>query len=188
MSDRFEIQEVSLLPGVHVLERRPRHDDRGWFERVYDAGELTGVLGTRTIAQVNRAFSNKKGSVRGLHVQGPPSPEIKIVSCIRGAIFDVAVDLRRGSPTFARWHAVELTDGNRRSLVIPEGFAHGFQALVDDCELLYVHTAPYDQGAERGVHVTDPRLAIPWPLEVRHLSARDTNLPNVGLDFAGIVL
>ena len=186
MSDRFDIQEVPLA-GVYVLERLPRHDERGWLERVYDTGELAGVLGTRTIAQVNRTFAKRKGSVRGFHVQGPPSAEVKIVSCTRGAVFDVAVDLRRGSPTFAQWHAEELSEANRRSLVIPEGFAHGFQTLAA-CELLYVHTALYDQAAERGVHALDPQLAIPWPLEVQHLSERDASLPVLGSAFDGIVL
>jgi dTDP-4-dehydrorhamnose 3,5-epimerase len=187
MNGRFEIREVSL-PGVYVLQRAPRRDDRGWFERVYDTGELVRVLGDRAIAQVNRSFSERKGSVRGFHVQAAPFPEAKIVSCTRGAILDVAVDVRRSSPTFAHWHAEELTEENRRSLFVPEGFAHGFQALADACELLYLHTAPYDQTAERGVHVSDPRLAIPWPLEIQDLSERDASLPKIGPAFDGIAL
>jgi len=187
MSDRFVIQDVGIS-GVSVLTRLPREDERGWFERVYDTEDLAGLLGARTVAQVNRTYTKRQGSVRGLHVQGPPFADAKIVSCTRGAVFDVAVDLRRGSPTFGQWHGEELSEGNRKSLFIPEGVAHGFQALVDDCELLYVHTAPYDPTAENGVLATDPAVSIRWPLAVQHLSKRDAGLPALGSASEGIAL
>jgi len=185
VSERFDIRETTL-PGVHVLDRKPREDDRGWIERVYDRVELAEVMGSRPIAQVNRSFTGSQGTVRGLHYQVAPSSEAKIVSCVRGSIFDVAVDVRRGSPTLLGWHGEVLSAENRASLVIPEGFAHGFQTLVDDCELLYVHTAAYDPSAERGIHPLDPRVAVAWPLAVKYLSARDGSHPPLGPGFAGI--
>ncbi|MDQ2854165.1 MAG: dTDP-4-dehydrorhamnose 3,5-epimerase family protein [Chloroflexota bacterium] len=187
MSERFDIGETTI-PGVYVLERMLRADERGWLERMYSTEDLSGVLGTRRIVQVNRTFTRLKGSVRGLHYQVQPSAEAKIVSCLRGAAFDVAVDLRRDSATFLTWHAETLTADNHRSLFIPEGFAHGFQALADDCELLYFHSAAFDPAAERGLHPHDPRLAIAWPLPVEHLSERDASHSLLAPDFDGMVI
>jgi dTDP-4-dehydrorhamnose 3,5-epimerase len=187
MSERFDIRKTAL-PDVYLLQRQPKADDRGWFERMFDPEDLAGVLGERAIVQVNRTLTRAKASVRGMHYQVQPSAEAKIVSCLRGAIFDVAVDLRRGSPTFLRWHAEELTPENSRSLFIPEGFAHGFQAAVDDCEVLYFHTAAYDPAAERGVHPLDPLVAIAWPVPVEHLSERDASHLPLTSEFDGILV
>jgi len=187
MSGRFDVSETDLPP-VFLLQRKPQADERGWFERMYCTTDLAGVLGPRTIVQVNRALTRAKASVRGMHYQVQPSAEAKIVSCLRGAIFDVAIDLRRGSPTFLGWHAEVLSAENTRSLFVPEGFAHGFQALTDDCELLYFHTAAYDSLAERGLHPLDPRVAIAWPLPIEHLSERDASRPVLTPEFDGIVL
>jgi dTDP-4-dehydrorhamnose 3,5-epimerase len=185
MTERFELSEASL-PGVYRVERRPRSDDRGWLERLYDPIELAPLLGSRAIAQVNRTLTRRRGSVRGMHFQAAPSAEVKVVTCLRGAVFDVAVDLRRGSPTLLRWHAELLDAAEHRSVLIPEGFAHGFQTLADDAELLYFHTAAYDPAAEGGVHPLDPLIAVTWPLEVELLSDRDRSHPFVGADFKGI--
>lgn len=187
MSGRFDVSETTLR-GMYLLQRRPHADERGWFERMYDTADLADLLGSRVIAQVNRSLTRAKGSVRGMHYQVQPSAEAKIVSCLRGAIFDVAVDLRRNSPTFLQWQAEMLTAENGRSLFIPEGFAHGFQAVADDCELLYLHTAAYDPAAERGVHPLDPRVAIAWPLPVEGLSERDGAQPALPPEFDGIVV
>jgi dTDP-4-dehydrorhamnose 3,5-epimerase len=187
MSERFSIGETRL-PGVHVVERRPRMDERGWFERMYCTVDLADVVGRRTIVQVNRSSTQSRATVRGMHYQVPPSAEAKLVSCLRGSIIDVAVDVRRNSPTFLRWHAELLTAENRRSLFVPEGVAHGFETLEDDCEVLYLTTAAYDPKAERGLHPRDPRLAIDWPLEIEHLSERDSSHPALPLDFDGIVV
>ena len=187
MSERFDIRETAL-PGVYLLQRQPQEDERGWFERMYGSEELADVLGERAIAQVNRTLTRATATVRGMHYQVQPSAEAKVVSCLRGAIFDVAVDLRRGSPTFLRWHAEELTAENSRSLFIPEGFAHGFQAVADGCEVLYFHTAAYDRANECGVHALDPRVAISWPLPVEHLSERDASHPPLTAAFDGIVV
>ena len=184
MSERFEVLETTLA-GVYVLERSPRTDERGWLERMYCADELADVVGSRAIVQVNRTLTRKKATVRGMHLQVDPSAEAKIVSCLRGAIFDVVVDVRPESPTFLRWHAEALNEDNRRSLFVPEGFAHGFQAIVDDSEILYFSTAAYDPPSERGIHPLDPRVAIAWPLPVGHLSARDASHPHLGPEFGG---
>lgn len=187
MNGWFDVSETSLS-GVLGLRRRPRADERGWFERMYGAEDLAGVLGPRSIVAVNRTLTRARATVRGMHYQVSPSAEAKIVSCLRGAIFDVAVDLRRDSPTFLRWHGEVLTAENSRSLFIPEGFAHGFQAVADDCEVLYFHTAAHDPEAERGIHPLDPRVAIAWPLRVEHLSERDASHPALAADFDGIVI
>jgi dTDP-4-dehydrorhamnose 3,5-epimerase len=184
---RFEIAGTEL-PGVCVLQRMPVTDERGWLERLYSAGELAEVIGRRQIVDVNRSRTRPKATVRGLHYQVPPSAELKIVSCLRGEVFDVAVDLRRGSPTFLRWHAELVSEDNHRSLVVPEGFAHGFQTMVDDCELLYLHTAPYDPASERRVHPLDPLVAIDWPLAVANLWERDSGQPPLPPGFDGIAV
>jgi len=187
MNGRFAIFETSL-PGVFQIQRKAREDERGWLERMYCTTDLADVLGSRAIVQVNRSLTRTKATVRGMHYQVAPSGEAKLVSCLRGAIFDVAVDLRRSSPTFLKWHAELLSAENRRSLFVPEGFAHGFQAVADDCEVLYFASAAYDPAAERGIHPLDPRVAIRWPLEIAHLSERDASHPALAPDFDGIVV
>jgi dTDP-4-dehydrorhamnose 3,5-epimerase len=128
------------------------------------------------------------GAVRGLHYQRPPAAETKIVSCLRGAIFDVAADIRRGSPTFLGWHGEVLSAENRRTLVVPEGFAHGFQVLEPDTEVLYLTTAPWDATAEGAVNATDPRLGIAWPLPISQRSSRDEAHPVLDDSFLGIAV
>ena len=185
MSGRFNVNETTI-PGVYLLEREPRADERGWLERMFCTTDLAELLGSRGIVQVNRTLTRSKATVRGMHYQVQPSAEVKMVSCLRGAIFDVAVDLRRGSPTFLKWHAELVTEENRRTLFVPEGFAHGFQTVADDCEVLYFATAAYDPAAERGVHPLDPRVGIAWPLPVGRLSERDAAHPPVGPEFDGV--
>jgi dTDP-4-dehydrorhamnose 3,5-epimerase len=123
-----------------------------------------------------------------MHFQLPPHAEMKLVSCMRGRVFDVVVDLRHGSPTFLQWHGEELSAESGRTLCIPEGFAHGFQTLTDDCEMLYLHTAAYEAAAERGVSPVDPRVAIRWPLPIAQLSERDAGHAPLADDYAGIRL
>ena len=187
MTGRFDVSETDL-PGLYLLQRKPQADERGWFERMYCTTDLAAVLGSRSIVQVNRTLTRAKGTVRGLHYQVPPSAEAKLVSCLRGAIFDVAVDVRRDSSTFLGWHAELLSEENHRSLFVPEGFAHGFQAVGDDCEVLYLATAAYEPSAERGIHPQDRRVAIAWPLAVEHLSERDASHPALAPDFDGILI
>lgn len=186
MTTRFNLIPT-LITDLTVLQRKPLCDARGCFERMFCNNDLDEILAGRCIAQINHTLTTKLGTVRGMHFQHPPYAEVKFVSCLRGRIFDVAVDLRCGSSTFLHWYAELLSADNHKTLVIPEGFAHGFQALTDDCELLYLHTAAYHDKAEDGLNVHDPRLAIHWPLPVVGLSIRDAGYPLLSDDYAGVV-
>ncbi len=174
------------LPGLTLVERQPIGDSRGFFARLYCTEEFRAAGWHKPIAQINHTLTRKQGAVRGLHFQHPPHAEGKLVSCFKGQIFDVAVDLRQGSPTFLHWHGAILSAENHRSLLIPEGFAHGFQTLTDDCELFYLHTTPFHAEAESALHVKDPKLGIAWPLPIAELSERDQVHPFIGPDFLGI--
>lgn len=187
MSPRFDILATPIA-GLHVLQRKPIGDSRGYLERLFCAEELRGLCPGKNIAQINHTLTANAGAVRGMHFQHPPHAETKFVSCLRGEVFDVAVDLRHDSPTFLRWHAERLSADNHKTLVIPEGFAHGFQTLTDDCEMLYFHTTAYQPGAEGGLNAQDPHLAIQWPLPVAGLSARDAAHPFLDSDFTGVTL
>ncbi len=187
MSGRFDILPTPLAD-LRLLQRKPLGDSRGYLERLFCLRELAEILGERHIVQINHTLTASRGTVRGMHFQRPPHAETKFVSCLRGEVFDVAVDLRRGSPTFLRWHGEILSADNHRTLVIPEGFAHGFQTLCDDCEMLYFHTTAYHAEAEGGVNALDARLSIDWPLPVHGLSARDATHPMINNDFSGIAL
>jgi dTDP-4-dehydrorhamnose 3,5-epimerase len=185
MSARFDILDMPIQ-GLRLLQRKPIGDDRGYLERMFCAEELQSLIPGKSIVQINHTLTVKRGAVRGMHFQQPPYAETKFVSCLRGEVFDVAVDLRRGSPTFLLWHAEILSAENHKTLVIPEGFAHGFQTLTVDCEMLYFHTAAYRADAERGLSARDPRLGIQWPLPIAEQSARDSAHPFVSEDFAGV--
>ena len=176
------------LAGLMLVERKITEDHRGFLSRFYCAEEFCGAGINKPIAQINHTLTRKKGAVRGLHFQYPPHAETKQVSCLRGEIFDVAVDLRHDSPTFMQWHGEIISAENRKSLLIPEGYAHGFQTLAEDCELIYLHTAAYHPEAEGALNVADPRLNIVWPLPINDLSERDRNHPFIGSGFQGIVL
>jgi dTDP-4-dehydrorhamnose 3,5-epimerase len=184
---RFAIHAAPLA-GLKLVERQQLGDSRGFLSRLFCAEELASAGWTGAIAQINQTMTTKRGTVRGMHFQRPPHSEMKLVTCLRGAVWDVAVDLRAGSPSFLQWHAQELSASNRCALLIPEGFAHGFQALSDDCELLYLHSAVYAPQAEAGLHPDDPRLAISWPLPKTEMSARDTQHPMLDPQFPGVTL
>lgn len=162
------------LPGLVRVERQARSDSRGLFERLFCAEELAGAGWTEPVAQINHSLTRNRGSVRGMHYQRPPYVETKLVSCVHGAVWDVVVDVRSGSSTFLQWHAELLTPENGYAMLIPAGFAHGFQAQTDDARLLYCHSAVYMPAAEAGLHPLDPRLNIPWPLPLADLSERDS--------------
>nr|WP_063572203.1 dTDP-4-dehydrorhamnose 3,5-epimerase family protein [Luteibacter rhizovicinus] len=187
MSDRF-IHVHEPLPGLHVFERVRMGDARGFLERIYDADGEGDLLPFARVAQVNRTLTAQAGTVRGMHFQRPPFAEVKLVHCTHGSVFDVAVDLREGSPTFLHWHAEVLSERNWRAMRIPEGFAHGFQSLEANSELIYVHSQSYRAGAEDGVGPLDPRLAIDWPLEIALISERDTNHRLLDADFQGVAV
>lgn len=176
----------TAISGVMVVETESHADTRGSFARLYCERELASIIGHRHIVQINHSRTVSVGAIRGMHYQRPPHAEMKLVRCLKGRIWDVAVDLRSGSPTCLSWHAEELAPGNTRMLVIPEGCAHGFQVLEPESELLYLHTAFYAPEAEGGIGHDDPRLAITWPLPVTDISPRDANHPLIGADFHGL--
>lgn len=182
---RFEFIQTPLA-GLLQVQRLRLGDARGFLQRVWCQQEWQAIFGERQIAQINHTYSAKAGTLRGLHFQRPPYAEAKYVSCLRGRVLDVAVDLRPDSPTFLQWHAEELSATNLKSLFIPEGFAHGFQTLEDDCEMLYLHSAGYLAEAEGGLNALDPRLAIPWPLPVSEQSVRDREFTFIDDLFSGV--
>ncbi len=184
---RFTIHELPL-PGLKVVERQNLGDPRGFLSRMFCAEELAAAGWTSPIAQINLTRTLQRGTVRGMHYQHPPHAEMKLVNCLRGAVLDIAVDLRSGSPTFLQWQAEELSAENRRSMLIPEGFAHGFQTLTDDCELLYFHSEIHVPGSEGALSALDPRLNIGWPLEVTEMSERDRLHPRLTDQFTGLIL
>ena len=183
--DRFEVQPTKLA-GLQVITRQPIVDSRGWFERTYCFDTFTQLGINKTISQINRSFTLQKGSVRGMHFQTTPFAETKFVSCLKGEVFDVAVDLRAGSPTFLEWHGEVLSADNQRSLLIPEGFAHGFQTLSADCEMLYLHTQKFDPASSSGINPLDLRLAIDWPLVITEMSEGDRHRPMMLPTFEGL--
>lgn len=176
----------TAIAGVFEIEVEPFQDHRGAFARLYCERELAPVMGTRRIVQVNHSITRSVGAIRGLHYQRAPDAEMKIVRALRGRVFDVAVDLRKSSPTFLRWVSCELSPKGRRALVVPEGCAHGFQVLEPDSELLYLHTAFYTRESEGAVRFDDPRVAVAWPLPPADLSERDRAHPLLTRDFPGI--
>ncbi len=165
------------LAGAVLIDLDRREDERGFFARMFCETEFAARgLNTRWV-QMNTSLTRLPGSVRGLHFQRPPMAEVKLVKCVAGAIFDVIVDLRDGSPTFGRWHGAELSAANRSMMYAPEGFAHGFQTLTDDCELLYMHSRAYSASDEGGLRHDDPAVGIEWPRPVAGLSDRDAGHP-----------
>ncbi len=185
---RFQLQPLGLERLVAV-QRHRLADARGSLSRLFCAQELAAAGWAWPVAQINHTVTLHRGAVRGLHYQSLPHAEAKLVSCLHGAVWDVAVDLRRGSPTFLQYRALELSADNSTALLIPPGFAHGFQALSDEVELLYLHSAAHAPGFEAGLHPQDPAVAVAWPLEVMQLSDRDRSQPFIQTAaFEGIML
>jgi len=168
--------EVSL-PGLYVVELERIEDERGFFARTWceEEFERLGLVGN--IAQANTGFSKKRGTLRGMHYQVSPHEEVKLVRCIRGAVFDVAVDLRSSSPTYKHWFGVELNEENQTMLYIPSGFAHGYQTLVENSELYYQTSQSFFAESARGVRFDDAAFGIRWPLEVQVISEKDRSWP-----------
>ena len=176
----------TAIDGLFEVAHSRFTDNRGLFERFFCATALAPILKERRIVAVNHSKTASVGALRGLHYQMPPHAEMKLVCCLRGSVHDVAIDIRQGSPTFLRHHATLLTGDNARMIAIPEGFAHGFQVLEPDSELLYLHTAPYAPESERGLAWNDPRLAIPWPGPVTDISRRDEGHAVIDDGFQGV--
>ena len=165
------------LAGAYLIELEQLEDERGFFARSFCQNEFRAHGRDPVVAQCNVSFNRKRGTLRGLHYQAEPHAEAKLVRCTRGAVWDVIVDLRKSSPTMRKWHAVELTAENRRALYIPAGFAHGFQTLADDTEVLYQMSEFYHPESARGVRWDDRRLAIGWPIKDAVISPRDRAFP-----------
>jgi dTDP-4-dehydrorhamnose 3,5-epimerase len=174
------------LQDAFVIEPEPVTDDRGLFTRVFCQNEVQSILQGKNIVQINHSTTRQKGAVRGMHFQYPPKAETKMVKCLRGSVFDVIIDLRKDSPAFLKWHGEILSSENMKMMYIPEGFAHGFQTMEGNCELLYLHTEFYSPEHEGGVRYNDPKIGIKWPLEVTDVSERDKNHPLLAEDFLGI--
>jgi len=181
----MKFQETNLQ-GNYLIDLDKRKDERGFLNRIFCQKTLRSLLKEKTIRQINHTLTRKEGAVRGLHFQYPPHAEIKIVSCIKGKVWDVAVDLRKKSPTFLHYHAAILSENNLKSFFIPEGFAHGFQTLTPDCEMLYFHTTDYNAEFEGALNALDPLLSIQWPQFITERSERDSNHPMLSKDFLGI--
>ena len=174
------------LEDAFIIEPEPFMDDRGVFARVFCQHELQNILHGKNIVQLNHSLTRQKGAIRGMHFQYPPMAEIKMVKCLRGSVFDVIIDLRKGSPTFLKWHGEILSSENMKMMYIPEGFAHGFQTLQPNCELLYLHTEFYSPEHEGDVRYNDPKIGIKWPLEVTEISDKDERYPLLTQIFGGI--
>ena len=173
------------LRGAYVIELEPRNDDRGFFARAFCQNELAAHGLENTITQANMSYNFKRGTLRGMHYQMAPHAEVKLVRCIAGAIWDAIIDLRPESPTFSRRWGTELSAENRKMLYVPEGFAHGYQSLTDDSEVLYLVTEFYTPNSERGLRWNDPAFAIEWPIPAPILSPKDAVHPDYAPDAAG---
>lgn len=167
----------TTLPGVCLIELERREDERGFLARTFCEKEFAAHGLNTHWPQCNLTLTRRRGMLRGLHFQADPKPEIKLVRCVAGAVFDVVVDVRRGAATFGRWAGVELSAENQRALYVPAGFAHGFQCLTDGCQLYYHMSEFYVPELARGLRWNDPQVNIPWPMADAVVSERDRQLP-----------
>ena len=180
------IFKETSLKGSYVLTLEPIEDERGWFARTYCKNEFLAIGHTKEWVQMNHSFTKQKGTIRGMHYQRPPYGEIKLVRCIAGSVYDVIVDLRSDSNTYLQNYGIELSAVNKKMIYIPEGFAHGFQALSNDAELVYNHSQFYLPGVEAGVRYNEPSINIKWPLELTNISERDNSHPFIDANFKGL--
>jgi dTDP-4-dehydrorhamnose 3,5-epimerase len=176
------------LPGAFLIDLEPRSDERGFFARSFCSSEFAAQGLVQGFVQANTAFTAKRGTFRGLHYQLPPSAEVKLVRCVRGAIHDVIVDIRPESPTFRRWFGADLTADNRTMMYVPQGFAHGLITLTDDVEVHYLVSTPYDGVRERGLRYNDPAFGLKLPIEPISLSGKDAGWPDLDATFHGLDL
>jgi len=180
--------EIESTPfnGAYVICTDAFRDDRGVFARWFCNYELKAIMNNEQILNVNFSKTISKGTIRGMHFQYPPNTETKLVRCIRGKILDVIVDIRKGSPTFLQHYSIELSDENMKMLYVPKGFAHGFQSLEDNSEIMYLVTEYYSAKNESGLNPTDKTLNIKWPIEITNISSKDKNRPEIDFNFDGI--
>lgn len=173
------IVEGTKFSGLNIINRSPVGDSRGSFERIFCEDELFQLGIKHEISQINISENTRKGTLRGMHFQTQHAADSKIISCIRGSVWDVVVDLRRNSPTFLETFSMEINEFNHQSIHVPRGFAHGFQTLTDNSTLLYFHNAPHKSNAQRFLNPLDPRLEIDWPTKVTEISDLDRNSPRL---------
>ena len=176
------------LKGAFIIKPQAYEDRRGVFERIFCEKEFKEINHSTKLVQINYSLTNRKGTVRGMHYQNPPMAETKLVKCLRGSIYDVIIDLRKGSDTFLKWYGETLSSKNRRMIYIPEGFAHGFQTLEKNCELLYFHTKFYSPDYEKAIRFDDPRVGINWLTDITETSKRDKSHPLLPEHYKGILL
>jgi dTDP-4-dehydrorhamnose 3,5-epimerase len=175
----FKFNNLERVPGVVHIIPQVFSDERGWFMEVYKSSEFLANGLPGEFLQINQSFSRPEGTIRGLHLQLNPSPQGKLVRCVRGSIFDVAVDIRDGSPNYLQWVGVTLSANNREMLWVPEGLAHGFQTLEEDTEVIYLTTNEYSPELERTILWNDPVIGIDWPIRVPILNDRDATAPTL---------
>lgn len=184
---QFEVTDLPL-DGLKLIKRCRHKDNRGFLSRLFCANELYRFGWCKPIQQINYTSTLNRGTIRGMHYQRTPHAEMKLVSCLSGEVWDVAIDLRRDSKTFLKWYAVRLSEENGLSLLIPEGFAHGFQTLTDNVELIYCHSTQYAPAFESGLNFADKRLSITWPLEIFEISMKDSQHPLIDQNFLGLII
>ena len=176
----------TTLEGLYVIKHNILSDDRGLFARTFCKSEFDKIGFKKEFVQFNHSFNLAKGTLRGMHFQKKPFCESKLIRCVHGSVYDVAVDVRKNSPTFLKHFAVELSSSNFLSILIPEGFAHGFQTLEDNTSLIYHHTQFYNPEADAGIKYNDSKLMINWPLQIINLSKKDLSYENINQNFKGI--
>lgn len=165
------------LKGSFVIELSPVTDSRGWFARAFCKNEFSEIGHVKEWVQINHSFTKARGTLRGMHFQIPPCEEIKLVRCITGSVYDVIIDIRKNSQSYLKWFSTELSASNKKMIYIPEGFAHGFQTLTENSELIYHHSEFYTPGSEKGIMFNDPAINIKWPLPISDISEKDKNHP-----------
>jgi len=180
----MKINEL-FLKGAYVIESKPLLDERGFFKRLYCVDEFQEIL-KENIVQINYSLTKRKGSIRGMHFQKPPKTEIKIIQCIKGKVYDVIVDIRKNSDTFLKWHGEILSKEDNKMIFVPKGFAHGFQTIENDSELLYFHTTEYAPEFEDALNYNDPIMGINWPEEITTLSDKDNIHKRIDKNFNGL--
>ena len=176
------------LRGLYVINSKVIEDERGFFFRSYCKEKFAEIQFQQDFVQFNHSFNKKKGTLRGMHFQKMPHSESKLIRCVQGSVYDVAVDLRKDSPTFLQYFGVTLSAKNRSSILIPMGFAHGFQTLEENSALIYHHTEYYTPGSDSGLRYDDERLKINWPLPIVNLSQKDKLYTLIDNNFEGILL
>jgi dTDP-4-dehydrorhamnose 3,5-epimerase len=174
------------ISNLYVGERSKFENNVGTFERLFCKDQFKKIGFQNNIVQINRNFTIHTGTLRGLHFQYSPFAEEKVVTCLKGSVFDVALDIRRNSPTFLKWHGEILSESNSKCMFIPKGFAHGFVTLVNNCEILYFHSEFYSSKNEGGILYNDPIINIKWPIEIKHLSERDKKHEKLNSSFKGV--